>query len=116
MVRAAGVLFVAVIALAAGATGQDGKGPKDPPKVTKDRVKGSIHHDRGKAVWDRIAGKAKVLDARTLEFADGTRLTQGRAVPDLAQQGMIDGKLYPCGKRRPNSSATWSASGRWSAS
>ena len=56
-------------------------------------MKGSINHGRGKAEWDRITGKVTVLDAHTLEFADGTRLTLGRAAPDLNQQGMIDGKL-----------------------
>jgi endonuclease YncB( thermonuclease family) len=41
-----------------------------------------------------------VIDANTLQFGDGTR-TQAAGVtdaPDLDQNAMIDGKLYPCGK------------------
>jgi endonuclease YncB( thermonuclease family) len=64
----------------------------------RDRVKGSINHGRGKDEWDRIAGKVKVLDAHSLEFKDGTRIKLGLAAPEPDQQGMIDGKLYPCGK------------------
>jgi endonuclease YncB( thermonuclease family) len=98
MRRATGILCVSVLAFVAGAAAQDDKKPKDQPGVVRDRVKGSINHGKGKEEWGRIAGKVKVLDARTLEFADGTRLTLGRAAPDLDQQGMIDGKLYPAGK------------------
>lgn len=98
MLRTAALLCVAALVLAAGALGQDGKNPGGPPEVVRDRVKGSINHGKGKEEWGRIAGKVKVLDARTLEFADGTRLTLGRAAPDLDQEGMIDGKLYPAGK------------------
>jgi endonuclease YncB( thermonuclease family) len=98
MRRTAGILCAAALALTAGASGQDGKDPKEPPIVVKDRVKGSINHDRGKAEWNRITGNVKVLDARTLEFADGTRVALGLAAPEPDQQGMIDGKLYPCGK------------------
>src|SRR5262245_55906892 len=86
--------ILCIICLAWGAS----MAAQDKSGVVRDRVKGSINHDRGTAEWDRIAGKVTVLDARTLEFADGTRLTLGRAVPELDQQGMIDGKLYPCGK------------------
>src|SRR5262245_38772252 len=98
MRRATSILCVIVLALAAGVAAQDEKKPKDQPGVVKDRVKGSINHGGGKDEWDRIAGKVKVLDARTLEFQDGTRIKLGFAVPEPDQQGLIDGKLYPAGK------------------
>jgi endonuclease YncB( thermonuclease family) len=41
-----------------------------------------------------------VLDAHTLLFEDGTTvdINRGMDAPDLAQQGLIEGSLYPCGK------------------
>src|SRR5262245_60679961 len=44
MGRAPGLLVVALLALTAGAAGQDGKKPNEQPKVLRDRVAGSIHH------------------------------------------------------------------------
>jgi endonuclease YncB( thermonuclease family) len=48
----------------------------------------------------RIRGKVTVIDAGTLQFADGTRVQTAGVTdsPDLDQNAMIDGKLYPCGK------------------
>lgn len=69
----------------------------DRPAVVKDRVKGSIHHGSGGSV-DRIVGPVKVIDANTLEFADGTRVALDMVAPDPGQQGKIGGKLYPCGQ------------------
>ena len=71
---------------------------EENPKVVRDRVKGSIHHAGGKSEWQRITGKAKVLDARTLLLEDGTRIPLLLVAPDLDQMGMIDGSLYPCGQ------------------
>jgi endonuclease YncB( thermonuclease family) len=96
--RAAVRLGVAALALAAAAAGQGGQEPEARPGVVKDRVKGSVNHGGGKDEWVRLAGKAKVLDARTLEFADGTRVNLGPATPEPEQQGLIDGKLYPAGQ------------------
>ena len=70
---------------------------EDRPKVVKDRVKGSIVHDKGRE-WERITGPARVIDAHTLEFADGTRILLHLVAPELGQKGMIDGTSYPCGK------------------
>jgi len=70
----------------------------DRPKVVKDRVKGAIFHDKGKREWERITGRARVIDAHTLEFADGTRILLHVVAPELGQMGMIDGAPYPCGK------------------
>lgn len=53
---------------------------------------------RGKAEWNRLIGRVTVVDARTLEFADGTRVALGLNAPEPGQQGLIDGKLYPCEK------------------
>lgn len=70
----------------------------DKPMVIKDRVKGSIHHDKGNREWDRIAGRVRVIDAHTLEFADGTRILLHVVAPDLDQMGMFGESLYPMGK------------------
>jgi endonuclease YncB( thermonuclease family) len=71
--------------------------PQEQPKVVKDTVKGSIHHASG-ASLSRIIGKVKVVDANTLEFADGTRVALDMVTPDPGQQGTIDGKWYPAGR------------------
>jgi endonuclease YncB( thermonuclease family) len=95
------ILCVALLALNAGVVAQDRKKPgpgEGKPEVVRDRVKGSIHHAGGKSNWERITGKAKVLDARTLLFEDGTRIPLLIVAPDLDQMGMIDGLPYPCGE------------------
>src|SRR5215471_11516377 len=94
-------LCVILVAFSANVAAQDGKktGPgQEKPKVVRDRVKGSIHHAGGKSEWQRITGKAKVLDARTLLFEDGTRIPLLLVTPDLDQMGKLDASLYPCGK------------------
>lgn len=65
--------------------------------VVKDRVKGSIHHDKGKREWQRITGRVRIIDAHTLEFADGTRILLHVVAPELGQMGMMSDSLYPCG-------------------
>jgi endonuclease YncB( thermonuclease family) len=97
MYRTSGILGVALLALVTRVSGDDTKPPQQPPKVVKDSVKGSIHHGSG-SPWDRIVGKVQVIDARTLEFADGTRMVLDMVAPELGQQGRIDGKLYPAGQ------------------
>lgn len=93
------ILCIALVALA-NARAQDGNksGPEAKPRVVRDQVKGSIHHAGGKSVWQRIAGKAKVLDARTLQFEDGTRIQLLMVAPDLDQMAKIGESFYPCGK------------------
>src|SRR5262245_49114585 len=88
---------VLVLAFSLSVSGQEGKtpGPTDG-KPGKDEVKGSMHHGGGKHTWDRITGKTKVVDAHTLQFEDGNRIPLHLVAPDLNQQGVIDGKLYPC--------------------
>jgi endonuclease YncB( thermonuclease family) len=95
------ILCVVLGAFSANVAAQDGKKTEtggEKPKVVRDRVKGSIHHAGGKSEWQRITGKAKVLDASTLLFEDGTRIPLLVVAPDLDQMGRIDGSLYPCGK------------------
>jgi len=75
-----------------------GKKTEEKARVVKDRVKGSISHDKGKREWERITGRVRVIDAHTLEFADGTRILLHVVAPELDQMGMIGGSLYPCGK------------------
>ena len=97
----AAILCVVLVAFSANVAAQDDKKTEpgeEKPKVVRDRVKGSIHHAGGKSEWQRITGKAKVLDARTLLFDDGTRIPLLLVAPDLDQMGKIDGSLYPCGK------------------
>jgi endonuclease YncB( thermonuclease family) len=91
-----GVLALGFSLSVAGQAGKQAR-PVDG-KPVKDEVKGSILHGGGKHTWERITGRARVVDARTLEFDDGTRVPLHLAAPDLDQQGLIDGKLYPCGK------------------
>src|SRR5262245_10069147 len=96
-----GVVYLVVLALgpSLSVTGQQVKKPGPAGgKPVKDEVKGSIHHGGGKHTWDRTTGKARVVDAHTLQFEDGTRIPLHLVAPDLGQQGRIDGKPYPCGK------------------
>lgn len=95
------VKFLSIMALGfcLSVVGQEDKIPRPADgKPVQDLVKGSIHHGGGKSTWERIKGRARVVDALTLEFADGTRIPLYLVAPDLNQQGVIDGKLYPCGK------------------
>ena len=94
-------LNIVLLAVCTTATAQDSKPPKaaeGQPKVVRDQVTGSIHHDGGKRQWERITGNVQVLDANTLLFEDGTRFDLGIVAPDLDQMVMIDGSLYPAGK------------------
>lgn len=62
------------------------------PKVVKEFNKdGSLH---------RITGKAKVLDAHTIAFADGTEVDLNGVMdaPELEQKAMLGDSLYLCGK------------------
>jgi endonuclease YncB( thermonuclease family) len=69
-----------------------------PPKVVRDRVIAQWRYGKGEIL--RITGKAKVLDANTLVFADGTKVdvSGGMDAPDLEQKGLIGESFYPCGK------------------
>src|SRR5262245_38931041 len=101
MYRTAGIPCVVALALAAGAAGQDLKTSKaadGPARVTRERVKGSINHGGGKTEWLRITGRVRVIDARTLEFADGTRIELDVTSPHLDQMAMKGDELYPCGR------------------
>ena len=73
--------------------------PDDPPQPVRERVQGQRRLE-GDLVW-RIMGRVKVLDAHTIRYDDGTTMdiNGGMDAPDLAQQGLVDGKLYPCGKQ-----------------
>src|SRR5262245_60133618 len=71
------IVGLALLALHFTLSAQDSRKPeptKGIPNVVKDRVKGSIHHAGGKKDWQRIRGKAQVIDAHTLQFDDGTRV------------------------------------------
>jgi len=70
---------------------------QEQPAVVKDRVKGAIDHDKGKREWERITGRVQVIDAHTLELADGTRILLHVVAPESGQMGIIGESLYPCG-------------------
>lgn len=61
--------------------------------MKRDRTK-----DRHGEEWARLTGKVTVIDARTLEFADATRITLDYSAPEFDQMGSKGGELYPCGK------------------
>src|SRR5262249_10151364 len=77
---------------------------KKPPrnegesKVVREQVSGQLRRPGEKIL--RITGKAKVLDANTLVFGDGTQVKTGLGMdaPDLLQKGLIGDSFYPCGK------------------
>lgn len=52
-----------------------------PAATVHERVPGSINHGGGDAVWRRVTGRVNVLDARTLEFSDGTRIELDLTIP-----------------------------------
>jgi hypothetical protein len=53
--------------------------PAAPP-VVRDEVAGSINHSPDTR-WKRIRGQVRVLDARTLEYTDGTRIDLDLTMP-----------------------------------
>jgi endonuclease YncB( thermonuclease family) len=94
------VLVPALLGLAvAGASGgNELPKPGDKPKVVREQVQGQWRSPGEKLL--RITGRVKVLDAHTLRFEDGTvvNINGGMDAPELGQQGLIGGSLYPCGK------------------
>jgi endonuclease YncB( thermonuclease family) len=105
------ILWVAVLALAAGgaaqevkeravltgrpaASGLEAKGAA----LHKDIVRGSIAHSPDDYL--RITGKPKVIDGNTVAFDDGVEIdiSGGMDAPELGQMGLIGDRLYPCGK------------------
>jgi endonuclease YncB( thermonuclease family) len=78
--------------------GKKAQSTDGPPKVVRDHVIAQWRYPKGEIL--RITGKAKVLDANTLVFADGTKVdvSGGMDAPDLEQKGLIGEAFYPCGK------------------
>jgi endonuclease YncB( thermonuclease family) len=67
-------------------------------EVIRDQVPGSVHHRVIKNDWMRVAGLVKVIDARTLEYADGTRIELGYVTPAIDQLAQRSGEFYPAGR------------------
>jgi endonuclease YncB( thermonuclease family) len=67
------------------------------PKVILEKVDGPVRFG-GRIT--KLTGKAKALDAHTLQFEDGqiAELNGGMDAPELEQKGLIGDTLYPCGK------------------
>src|SRR5262245_26670022 len=99
MCRMASVLTVAALALAAAAVAKDDK--RSQPEGAKPKVIKELDTDGS---LRRITGKAKVLDAHTLVFTDGTEVDLNGVMdaPDLEQKGLIGDTPYPCGKDAAN--------------
>src|SRR5262245_48218495 len=72
--------------------------PATRPMVEMESIRGQWRLADDKLL--RIVGKVKVIDARTLRFEDGTEADLGGGIdtPEIDQKGIIDGKLYACGK------------------
>jgi endonuclease YncB( thermonuclease family) len=68
------------------------------PRVVRETVLGSINHGGGDTKWLRLRGRARVLDAKTLELADGTQINLDLTTPNLKQLALNEGTLYPCGQ------------------
>jgi mannose-6-phosphate isomerase-like protein (cupin superfamily)/endonuclease YncB( thermonuclease family) len=66
--------------------------------VTRETVAGSIHHGDGHEKFQRLTGKVEVIDARTLRFGDGTKVTLLTVTPDLEQMAMQGETFYPAGR------------------
>jgi endonuclease YncB( thermonuclease family) len=69
-----------------------------PAETVHDQVTGSINHGGGDTVWRRVTGPVTVLDARTLEFSDGTRVELDLTIPNPDQMALNGDTLYPCAK------------------
>jgi endonuclease YncB( thermonuclease family) len=90
-------ILVGLLAAGAGRPQEPAK-PDPPAKVVREEVHGQWRLPNDKV--HRITGTVQVIDAHTLRYPDGTvaDLNGAMDAPDLAQQGRIDGCLYPCGK------------------
>jgi endonuclease YncB( thermonuclease family) len=67
-------------------------------EVVRDQVKGAMAHGRGDTQWRRVIGRTKVVDAHTLEFADGTRIELDINVPYPEQMALAGDVLYSAGQ------------------
>jgi endonuclease YncB( thermonuclease family) len=95
MRRTASHLLVAVLAFAATVTAQEAQPPQ--PTERKPKVVKVVNNDGS---LHRITGRAKVIDAHTLAFDDGTEVDLNGVMdaPDLGQKALLGDALYPCGK------------------
>src|SRR5262245_47233735 len=99
MFRITAMLCLGVLTVNGHALGQDPQQANTvSSRVARDRVKGAMIHGGGKFEWARVIGTVKVLDSRTIEFADGTRIQLDIMSPELGQLAMDGDSLYPCGK------------------
>jgi endonuclease YncB( thermonuclease family) len=67
------------------------------PKVILEKMDGPVRFGRR---ITKLTGKAKALDAHTLQFENGQKaeLNGGMDAPELEQKGLVGDSLYPCGK------------------
>jgi endonuclease YncB( thermonuclease family) len=94
------IVMAALFAMAASVPGEEKDSGNGEPNAKIDRtlVTGESRFPGDKLV--RLRGKAKVIDAHTLRFEDGTEVDLNGTidVPDMEQKALIGEKLYPCGQ------------------
>jgi endonuclease YncB( thermonuclease family) len=66
--------------------------------VVRERVAGGLRYPG--AMFIRLTGRVKVVNAHTLVFGDGTEVELNGAIdmPEPEQKGLIGETFYPCGK------------------
>jgi hypothetical protein len=92
------VRWALLLGLCASLTAQDKKDAEPSQgrlEVVKDLVKGSIHHrPRGNEVeWERLTGKAQVINSGLLQFSDGTPIELSPA-PELNEKAAQEATAF----------------------
>ena len=67
-------------------------------KVVRDQVNGSIFHGGGDDQLQRITGRVRVVDACTIEYADGTQIDLNMVTPGAKQMALVGDEFYPAGR------------------
>ena len=105
MYRVSGILILVLVLLLFGTvTAQQNKQPQQAngkPKVVREKVPEGLYFTnlRDRKPRTLISGKAKVVNANTLVFGDGTKVRIGLIdAPEIEQKGRIGDSFYPCGK------------------
>jgi endonuclease YncB( thermonuclease family) len=97
------LLVLVALPVCMAVSSPDDKKPEageEKPKVVKEQVRGGIVFPAEKRMLTRITGKAKVLNAYSLIFSDGTEVQFRGTIdaPEMEQKGSISGSFYPLGK------------------
>ena len=95
--------WLVLLRLCASLAAQDKKGPQpaqENSEIMKEVVEGSIHHrPNGKTVeWERITGKAQVINPAVLRFSDGAPIELGPMRFPVLSPLLISGSLKRAGR------------------